>query len=105
MKFEVNGKVIPTNKKYKTTINGKTVYLTEVSCSGKTVWKYNKVLTWQVVGIIQYRINLSTGAIAVISGSIGPGQKQGSCTSGGDQGGWHIQTCQVLALQASDDLQ
>ena len=40
MKFEVNGKVIPTNKKYKTTINGKTVYLTHVSCNGKTVWKY-----------------------------------------------------------------
>jgi len=27
-------------KKYKTTINGHTVYLTHVSCNGKTVWKY-----------------------------------------------------------------
>ena len=40
MKFEVNGKVIPTNVRYRTTINGKTVDLTEVSCNGKTVWKY-----------------------------------------------------------------
>ena len=40
MKFEVNGKVIPTNVKYRTTINGKTVDLTEVSANGKTVWKY-----------------------------------------------------------------
>ena len=40
MKFEVNGRTIPTDEKYKTTINGKTVYLTEVSANGKTVWEY-----------------------------------------------------------------
>ena len=58
MKFEVNGKVIPTNVRYRTTINGKTVDLTEVSANGKTVWKYVKPVVppvgggghWQNVG-------------------------------------------------------
>ena len=40
MKFEVNGRTIPTNTPYHTTINGKGVNLTHVSCNGKTVWKY-----------------------------------------------------------------